>query len=193
MFPDPESRSADLYRRACRVMAGGSTRLTTFFAPYPVYAVSGQGCRIVDADGNEFVDFLNNYMTLIHGHARPEVVAAITEQAALGTCFALPTESEIRLAELLCTRVRSFDMIRFCNSGSEAVMIALKAARAHTGRPMIAKCEGAYHGSYDPVEVSMESTPENWGNLPARVARPAARCGIHRARVATRRVGFLDP
>ncbi len=165
------SRSEALYARAAKVLSGGSTRLTTYFAPHPLYAVSGRGSKVVDADGVERVDCLNNYMTLIHGHAHPEVVAAITEQAQRGTCFGMPTEREIELAETLCDRVQSLDTVRFCNSGTEAVMLSIKAARAHTGRAMIAKCEGAYHGAFDPVEVSLSSTPENWGDAsaPARV------------------------
>ena len=170
-YPDPDSRSAGLYRRASQVLAGGSTRLTTFFPPYPIYAVSGSGSRVTDADGVERVDCLNNYMTLIHGHAHPDVVEAITEQVRRGSCFAMPTEREIELAEIIAGRVESVETMRFCNSGSEAVLIAIKAARAHTGRPMIAKCEGAYHGCYDPVEVSLSSSPQSWGapEEPAKV------------------------
>ncbi len=170
-YPDAESRSATLYRRASEVFAGGSTRLTTFFTPYPIYAAAGSGSRVTDADGVERVDCLNNYMTLIHGHAHPAVVEAAIEQIRLGSCFAMPTEREIELAEIIARRVDSVETMRFCNSGSEAVLLAIKAARAHTGRPMVAKCEGAYHGCYDPVEVSLGSSPENWGDPrePARV------------------------
>ena len=170
-YLDSSPRSAALYERATQVLAGGSTRLTTYFAPYPLYAVSGKGSRVTDADGVERVDCLNNYMTLIHGHAHPEIVAAVVEQVQQGSCFGMPTEKEIALAEILCERVASVDNMRFCNSGSEAVMLAIKGARAHTDRPMIAKCEGAYHGAYDPVEVSLSSSPDNWGDAdePARV------------------------
>lgn len=170
MFPDNNSRSAAMFRRAQHVMPGGNTRLQVHFPPHSLYLAKGKGCRVDDVDGNSYIDFINNYMTLIHGHAREEVVRTLTEQAARGTCFSFPTESEIALAELLCERVESFDRIRFCNSGSEAVMFAIKAARAHTGRPMIAKCEGAYHGAYDPVEVSFETHPDRWGNQPAKIA-----------------------
>jgi len=170
VFPDSKSRSAALFERAQHVMPGGNTRLQVHFPPHALYLARGAGCRVEDVDGNDYLDFINNYMTLIHGHAQPDVVRALTEQAARGTCFALPTESEIELAEILCGRVESFDAIRFCNSGSEAVMFAVKAARAHTGRPMIAKCEGAYHGAYDAVEVSFETHPDRWGNQPAKIA-----------------------
>lgn len=165
------SASKAIYERASNVLAGGSTRLTTYFAPHPLYAVSGQGSTVVDADGVSRVDCLNNYMTLIHGHAHPDIISAIVEQAHRGTCFGMPTEGEVVLAEILCERVESLDTVRFCNSGSEAVLLSVKAARAFTGRPMIAKCEGAYHGNYDPVEVSLNSGPDNWGDAkqPARV------------------------
>jgi glutamate-1-semialdehyde 2,1-aminomutase len=89
----------------------------------------------------------------------------------MGSAFGLPTESEVDLAELLVSRLPSVAQVRFANSGTEAVMMALKAARAHTGRPKIAKCEGAYHGSYDYAEVSLDPTPEAWGrNAPVSVA-----------------------
>lgn len=158
------AQSAALFERACEVMPGGNSRTTVWHAPHPVYAASGRGCRIKDVDGKEYLDFLNNYTSMIHGHANPIVAEAVRKQLEIGTCFAMPTESEVVLAELLCGRAPGFERIRFTNSGSEAVMMALKAARAHTGRPKIAKCEGAYHGSYDFAEVSLDSAPESWGN-----------------------------
>lgn len=156
--------SAALFARALDVMPGGNTRTTVWHAPYPLYAASGNGCRITDVDGRDYIDFLNNYTAMIHGHANPVVAEAVRRQLESGSCFAMPTESEVVLAELLCSRAPGFERIRFTNSGSEAVMTGLKAARAHTGRPKIAKCEGAYHGSYDFAEVSLDSTPETWGN-----------------------------
>ena len=156
--------SAELFDRACEVMPGGNTRTTVWHAPHPIYAASGQGCRIKDVDGKTYLDFINNYTSMIHGHANPVVAEAVRKQLEIGTCFAMPTESEIELAELLCKRSPGFERVRFTNSGSEAVMMALKAARAHTGKPKIAKCEGAYHGSYDFAEVSLDSAPESWGN-----------------------------
>lgn len=170
MTTQSKPKSLALHERAKKVMPGGNTRSIVWQSPYPAYAASGKGAYVTDVDGNRYLDLINNYYTLIHGHARPEVVAAIAEQAARGTCFSMPTEREIELAELLCERVRSFEEIRFSNTGTDAVMFALKGARAYTGRPMIAKCEGAYHGAYEPVEVSFETSPEKWGNRPARIA-----------------------
>ena len=168
-WPDRSSRSAHLYRRAAAVLPGGISRLQTWVDPYPIYARRGEGAYIVDVDGTRRLDLMNNFASLIHGHANPGVVAAATAAAAAGTCFAMPTEAEIAMAELLCGRVGSVDRVRFCNSGTEAVMIALKAARARTGRARIAKIEGAYHGMYDYAEVSLDPTPDNWGNEPKSI------------------------
>lgn len=171
MYPDPKSRSQALYTRALASLPGGNSRTTVFMKPYPIYAQRGEGCRVWDVDGNVFIDCINNFTSLIHGHAHPALVKAATDQIARGTAFGLPTESEIDLAELLAARLPSVDQLRFANSGTEAVMMALKAARAFTGRPKIAKCEGAYHGSYDYAEVSLDPTPEAWGgNAPVSVA-----------------------
>jgi len=171
MYPDPQSRSKALYDRALASLPGGNSRTTVFMSPYPIYAARGEGCRVWDVDGNVFIDCINNFTSLIHGHAHPRLVETATRQIALGTAFGLPTESEIDLAELLASRLPAVDQLRFANSGTEAVMMALKAARAFTGRPKIAKCEGAYHGAYDYAEVSLDPTPDAWGrNAPVSVA-----------------------
>ncbi len=169
-YLDQNRRSAELYARAERVLPGGNTRTTVFFSPYPFYAVRGEGCRIWDADGNVRVDFLNNYTSLILGHAHPRVVAAVAEAAARGASFAAPTEYEIRLAEELCRRVKSVEQVRFTNSGTEATMLAVRVARAYTGRPKIAKFEGGYHGSHDYAAVSVGPDPDRAG--PADEPRP---------------------
>src|SRR6195952_5115790 len=171
MYPDSRSLSRSLYDRALASLPGGNTRTTVYMKPYPIYAERGAGCRVFDVDGNEYIDCINNFTSLIHGHAHPVLIEAATKQLALGSAFGLPTESEIDLAELIASRLPSVDQVRFTNSGTEAVMMARKAARAFTGRPKIAKCEGAYHGSYDYAEVSLDPTPEVWGcNAPLSVA-----------------------
>ena len=162
-FPDPQSKSARLFARASRVIPGSTSRLTIKTSPYHLFLSSAQGAKVVDVDGNELLDFNNNYTSLIHGHAHPVINQAVQKQLSLGTAYSFSNEAEIELAELLCERIPSMDRIRFVNSGSEAVMNAIKAARASTGRFKIAKCEGGYHGSYDYAEVSLSSTPENWG------------------------------
>lgn len=169
------TRSRALYDRARRVLPGGNTRTTLFHAPHPRYAVHGQGCRVTDADGNVLIDAINNFTAMIHGHGHPAILDAATRQIARGTAFGLPTETEIALAELLAERLPRMDQFRFANSGTEAVMTAIKAARAITGRPAIAKCEGAYHGTYDFAEVSEGATPAAWGAAEDPASVPTAR------------------
>lgn len=148
-------RSAALYERAREVEPGGDSRTTIFFAPHPLFARRGQGPRLEDVDGNVYLDCLNNYTALVHGHAHPAVAGRIAALAAEGTAFAAKTAWEVDLAAELCGRVASVERVRFTNSGTEAVMLAVRAARAFTGRARIAKVEGAYHGTYDGVHVSV--------------------------------------
>ncbi|MEQ8770019.1 MAG: aspartate aminotransferase family protein [Phycisphaerales bacterium] len=168
------SRSAELYERAQRVMPGGVSRNTVLRAPHPAYADRGVGCRLIDLDGVERIDFSNNMASLIHGHAYKPIVDAVTEQLARGSAFMLATEAEVRFAEHLCGRSPAFERVRFMNSGTEAIMVSLKAARAFTGRPMIAKVEGAYHGGYDYAEVSQAPNPSTWGHEDRPASVPLA-------------------
>ncbi len=160
-YRDLTPRSAALHAAARRVLPGGDTRTIAFHAPYPLAVEDGQGCRIADADGNSYLDFLNNYTALIHGHAHPLVTEAAIRQTRRGTAFPAPNPYQTRLAETIAERVPSVDLVRFCNSGTEAVMNALRAARAFTGRDLIAKIEGGYHGTYDDVEVSVHPDPSS--------------------------------
>ncbi len=169
------SRSEELFERAKEVLPGGVSRYTIYRSPYPFYVSHGEGCRVTDLDGNVRIDFANNMASLIHGHAHPKIVAAVSEQLAKGTAFTLATEAEVLHAELMCSRVASFDKICFMNSGTEAVMAAIKAARSYTGRPKIAKVEGSYHGTYDYAEVSQKSSPENWGRVESPVSTPVSK------------------
>jgi len=155
--------SAALYAQAKQYLPGGNTRTTVFEKPFPLYASRGKGCYVWDVDGNRRIDCINNYTAMIHGHAHPAIHQAVVKQMESGTCFGMPTESEILLAQELVRRLDSVETVRFTNSGTEAVMMAIKAARAYTGRPKIAKVEGAYHGSYDPAEISLDPGPKNWG------------------------------
>jgi glutamate-1-semialdehyde 2,1-aminomutase len=170
----PLSRSALLYQRALDVMPGGCSRNTVLRSPHPLYAAHGEGCYLTDIEGVTRIDFANNMASLVHGHARPEIVDAVTEQIALGTGYTMATEAEILFAEHMCARVPAFQKIRFVNSGTEAVMSAVKAARAFTGRAKIAKVEGAYHGQYDYAEVSQNSGPSNWGSVDSPSSVPVA-------------------
>jgi glutamate-1-semialdehyde 2,1-aminomutase len=166
----PASRA--LHERAVAVMPGGTTRTTTYFDPYPLYIERGEGCRVWDADGTERIDMLGNYTAMILGHAHPKVVEAIRKQAARGTGFAAANPIEVQLATLLCDRVPSLDAVRFCNSGTEATMFAMRLARAFTGRPKIARIEGGYHGTHDYAEVSTHPVVSEAGAPDAPIARP---------------------
>ncbi|ESZ31305.1 aspartate aminotransferase family protein [Mesorhizobium sp. L2C066B000] len=157
------SKSAALFERAKSVLPGGCSRNTILRKPHPIYVERGQGCYVYDVEGVRRTDFANNIASLIHGHAHPAIVAAVSEQLQKGTAFTLGTEVEIDYAEYIRSRNPAFERIRFVNSGTEAVMASLKAARAFTGRPKIAKVEGAYHGLYDYAEASQTAKPDNWG------------------------------
>jgi glutamate-1-semialdehyde 2,1-aminomutase len=166
----PASRA--LHERAARVMPGGTTRTTTFFEPYPLYVDRGEGCRIWDADGVERIDMLGNYTAMILGHAHPKVVEAIRKQAARGTGFAAANPLEVELATLLCERIPSLDSVRFCNSGTEATMFAMRLARVFTGRAKMARIEGGYHGTHDYAEVSTHPKPSEAGPADRPLSRP---------------------
>ena len=138
-----------------KYLPGGSSRGTAFFDPYPHFIERGEGHYIYDADGNRLLDFMINATSLILGHAHPDVTQAIQEQAARGTAFTGPTDPQVRLAKILTERVPSLDLVRFTNSGTEGTMMAIRAARAYTGRQKIAKFEGGYHGAHEYVSVSV--------------------------------------
>lgn len=159
----PTSGSRQLFERGLRVFPDGTTRITIERNPVPLYISRGRGAYLEDVDGNRFLDLNNNFTTLIHGHGYAPVVEAVSALLLSGTCFANPTEHEIKLAELLIDRIPAVEQLRFVNSGTEAVMFAVKAARAFTGKPGIARIEGAFHGSYDWAEIGQAGTPLNWG------------------------------
>lgn len=148
-------KSGRLQKEASRYMPGGSTRGAQYFDPYPIFVDHGEGHYVYDVDGNQYLDYMINATSLIMGHAHPEVVKALQEQAERGTAFSGPTQSQIRLSKMLCDRIPSVETIRFTNSGTEGTMMAVRAARAFTGRHKIAKFEGGYHGSHEYVSVSV--------------------------------------
>jgi len=167
-------KSEALYQKAVGLIPGGVSRNTVFHKPFPQYAAKASGCYVTDIDGNKRIDFANNMASLIHGHAHPAIVEAVTAQLKKGTAYTLATEVELLLAELLINRAESFEKIRFVNSGTEAVMAMIKASRAFTGKPKIAKAEGAYHGTYDFAEVSQTANPFNWGDISSPNSVPLA-------------------
>ena len=162
-------RSREIAERLGRSIPGGNTRSLAYFPPYPLAISSGSGCRIRDADGNEFVDLLNNYTASVHGHAVPAVNEAMREQAALGTVFPAPGELQAELAERITSRVASVERVRFANSGTEAVMMAVRGARAFTGREKVVKAQGGYNGMWEQVPMSLPDDSD-----PYRAAMPEA-------------------
>jgi glutamate-1-semialdehyde 2,1-aminomutase len=176
-FVEMTTRSGELFERALDALPGGNSRTTIYMQPHPIYVERGEGCRLIDVDGNERIDFINNYTSLILGHCHPAVVKAVQDMAGLMMSAAAPSELEIELAELIEERIPSIDLLRFTNSGTEGTMMAIRAARAFTGRTKIAKFEGGYHGTHDYAAVdgstagaSGTGTQTSTGGLPAAVA-----------------------
>ena len=143
--------------QAQRVLPGGDTRMSTHYRPYPTYMVKGEGAWLTDCDGNRYLDLLNNYTSLVHGHAQPEVVENTADQLLRGTVYGAASLPQVDFAKLLIERVPSIEMLRFTNSGTEATMIMMRAARAFTGRDVIVKIDGGYHGSHDLAKVSVSA------------------------------------
>jgi glutamate-1-semialdehyde 2,1-aminomutase len=146
------SRSAELYERARRVLPGGvnsPVRAMRQIDREPIFVERGEGCELVDVDGNRYVDWVCSWGPLILGHADPQVVAAVGDAAARGTSYGAATEAEVELAEQVAARVPSVEMLRMTSSGTEAAMSAVRLARAVTGREVVVKFAGAYHGHSD--------------------------------------------
>ena len=152
------AKSCQLFEAAKTVLPGGDTRSVLYFPPYPTFVERGSGCRVWDVDSNEYIDFLNNYTSLVHGHAHPVIVEAVCNQVKRGSAFASPTETQIQLAKRLQSRMPSLEQVRFCNSGSEATLMAIRAAKAFTGRNKVLKLEGGYHGHHDAAIVNTANT-----------------------------------
>jgi glutamate-1-semialdehyde 2,1-aminomutase len=164
--------SRELSAEARRCFPGGDTRMSAHYAPYPLFIERAEGCRLYDADGHALVDFMNNFTSLIHGHAFAPVVDAVTEQLRRGSAYAAPTRSQVALAQLIRARVPSIEQLRFTSSGTEATQMTLRCARAATGRQKIMKMEGGYHGSYELAEVSLVPLPGRCGPLEAPLPVP---------------------
>ncbi len=165
-----------MHARARAALPGGNTRSTVFVPPDPPYAVRGEGCRVTDADGHTVIDLQANMSALVHGHGHPRVLAALTGGARELVSVGLPTESEVALADHLVRRIAALERVRFANSGTEAVMAALRLARAYTGRPAVLRFTGCYHGAYDGVLNSPRGVPPglaadtvlvDYGDIPA--------------------------
>jgi len=158
-------KSEQWYKAALSYMPGGDTRTVTFYRPFPTYMERGEEYRLYDVDGNTYIDFGNNQTSLIHGHAHPRIVEAVIGQVRRGSVFAAPVEHQFRLAQIICSRVPSSDKVRFCNSGTEATLGAIRLARAYRKRYKIVKVEGGYHGSHDLVEISVRPPLDKAGPI----------------------------
>jgi glutamate-1-semialdehyde 2,1-aminomutase len=147
-----DTRSGELYRRALELLPGGvnsPVRGMSAIGREPIFIERGEGAELVDVDGNRFVDYVCSWGPLIHGHAHSDVLAAIAEAMAAGTSFGAPTPAEVALAAEVVRRMESVEMLRMTSSGTEATMTALRLARAATGRELVLKFAGAYHGHVD--------------------------------------------
>ena len=153
-------RSARLMERSVGLMPGGVNSPVRAFRPVggdPLFMARGEGLRIIDVDGNSYLDYVMSYGPLVLGHAYPEVIEAVETTARKGTTFGAPTELEVELADLVCGAVPSVEMVRMTNSGTEATMSAIRLARGYTGRERILKFDGNYHGHGDGLLVSAGS------------------------------------
>ena len=191
-------KSERLHKEAQSFLPGGDTRSVTFYRPFPTFMEHGEGCRLYDVDGNVYIDFGNNQTSLIHGHAHPKIVEAVIEQVKRGSVFAAPVEHQFKLAKMICDRIPSVDKVRFCNSGTEATMGAIRLARAYRKRYKIVKLEGGYHGSHEIAEISVKppldkagssdrpnSVPEDI-SIPPNVVKDCIVIPFNRAEVAER-------
>src|SRR6202044_3990111 len=162
IFVQRQPKSAELAARARNVLAGGVTSSGQITQPQPVWLSHGAGAKVYDADGNEYVDLHGGYGAALAGHAHPAIVRAVRDQVGRGTHFAQPTEDAIVVAAELARRW-SLPRWRFANSGTEATMDAVHLMRSYTGRDLIIKVEGGYHGHHDSVQVSVMPDPDEAG------------------------------
>src|SRR5947209_7154240 len=154
------TKSEELFRRAVEKIPGGVNSPVRAFRSVggqPVFIARGEGSHLFDVDGNEYIDYVGSWGPLLLGHRHPEILAALEEAMAIGTSFGAPTEAEVELADAICRAVPSIEMVRLVNSGTEATMSAIRVARGFTGRDLIVKFEGCYHGHVDSLLVKAGS------------------------------------
>ena len=147
-------RSKELYSEICKYTPSGVSSPVRAFDPYPIFAESGKGCRIKDVDGNEYIDLCMAYGPLILGHGDVRVQTAVRKQIVKGTVYGMPSEPEMELLKRICADVPCADMARLTNSGTEATMHAIRLARGFTGKNVIVKMDGGFHGSHNDVLVN---------------------------------------
>jgi glutamate-1-semialdehyde 2,1-aminomutase len=154
-YGDNTKKSKKHNENARKFLPGGDTRTATYYFPHPIYMGKGKGFYLYDCDGNRYIDFLNNYTSLIHGHAHPRIIEVAQSQLERGTVLGTPAEIQYKHAEHIIDRVPSIEQVRYCNSGTEATLFAMRAARAHTGKDAFIKMDGGFHGTHDYVEVNV--------------------------------------
>jgi len=179
IFVARQPESARLASQARQHLAGGVTSSWQITAPQPVWLSHGRGSKVYDVDGNSYVDLHGGYGAALAGHAHPAIAAAIRNQAGLGTHFAQPTKNALAVAAELARRF-GLPRWRFANSGTEATMDAIHLMRSITGRDLIIKIEGCYHGHHDSVQVSVAPDPDEAGPREKPRSAPAS-SGIPRA------------
>ena len=175
------SQSQKWFARAQKSLIEGvnsPSRGRAVFSSGPVVLEHGSGTRVWDADGNEYLDFMMSFGALIHGHAHPALVATVSEAMAEGSHFASNTSAEVEAAERFCRMVPTAEVVRFTNSGTEATMLALRLARAHTRRTKFLKFEGHYHGWYDPFLLNAHGHPSSQLGSPEHPTRIPDSAGI---------------
>ena len=175
---DGHSKSEELFRRAQETIPGGvnsPVRAYRSVGGNPPFIARGEGSHIFDVDGNEYIDYVGSWGPLLLGHRHPDIVAALEGALAIGTSFGAPTEQEVELAEAIRDAVPSIEMVRLVNSGTEATMSAIRVARGFTGRDLIVKFEGCYHGHVDSLLVKAGSGVATLG-IPDTQGVPKAFC-----------------
>ncbi|MGZ4431718.1 MAG: aspartate aminotransferase family protein [Gaiellales bacterium] len=171
LFNERHVKSREMTERARGSLAGGVASSWQATDPHPIYLAEGHGSKVIDLDGNEYVDFHNGYGAMAVGHAHPKIVEAVSRQVGRGTHFAQPTEQGVAVAEHLRERF-GLPLWRFGNSGTEATLDSVRLMRAYTGRDILLKIEGSYHGHHDAVMVSVAPPGDSIGSYDEPISVP---------------------
>jgi glutamate-1-semialdehyde 2,1-aminomutase len=184
-------RSAQLFERASRTLPFGVVSSFQKMQPYPIYVTHGRGSHVWDQDGSEYLDFHCGFGAMVVGHAHPRIVEAIHQAASRGTHFAVTTETAVAFGEEICRRFH-LEMLRFTNSGTEATMDAIRVARAATGRDVVCKIEGSYHGHHDSVMFSIVPNADLMGGRDRPASAPVSKGMVKDAAKYIQVVPFND-
>jgi glutamate-1-semialdehyde 2,1-aminomutase len=177
-------KSEQLFGRAKKVLPGGVNSPVRFYDPHPFFATSARGSKLITADNKTYLDYCMGYGAMVLGHSYPSVIDAVRSQLDSGTLYCVPTEREIKLAEMICKVVPCAEMVRLVNTGSEATMHAIRLARAFTKKKGVIKFEGGYHGAYDYVLTKAGS---------GAASMPASEGVLEEASARTAVVPYNDP